>query len=268
METLGQCTAYGPLYSPIAARLSALGVDHPGDTAALNAMLSTNDVQPKTVTGMPIRFVDPDRSVLAYETRTHTHGEIVTRPNCWHDYFNALVWMTFPRAKAALNALHVEESRKHSGHGHRGALRDAATQFDESGIVVASADPDLLDLLVRREWRTLFWQRRREVMLRMRFLVFGHGLYDALRAPFYRICGRAALIEVDQAVIDANVGVQCAHVDPIIAERFASRCWYERPRALMALPLLGIPGVHAANECAEYYGDDVQFRPLPDSFEK
>jgi hypothetical protein len=257
---------HGLLFSPIAARLTVLGAERTAGVDELNGMLAAIEPRPSTSTGVPIRCVHPDRCALSYEERIFVHGEIVTRPRCWHDYFNALVWMTFPQIKAALNALHVDEARGNSDRGSRGALRDAATQFDESGIIVASADPSLLELLAKREWRPLFWERRRDVLTRMRFLVFGHGLYDALRAPFYRMCGRAALVEVDQRVVDADVGGQCAHVDPIVAERFAGRQCYPRPGALMALPLLGIPGVHAANACAAYYEDAVQFRPLPDSF--
>jgi hypothetical protein len=45
---------------------------------------------------------------LDYEMRIWARGEVVTRPDNWHDFFNALVWCTFPLAKAALNARHAE----------------------------------------------------------------------------------------------------------------------------------------------------------------
>jgi hypothetical protein len=126
------------------------------------------------------------------------------------------------------------------------------------------ANPVLLDLLHARRWHELFWQRRADVRACMRFLVFGHGLYDALRAPFYRMCGRAAFILADAAVIASDVLTQCRHADGVLAQRFRAGTWYPRPKTLMALPLLGIPGVSAASECAEYYLDTVQFRPPPD----
>jgi hypothetical protein len=34
---------------------------------------------------------------------------VATRPCNRHDYFNALAWLAFPHAKAALNAIHVRE---------------------------------------------------------------------------------------------------------------------------------------------------------------
>ncbi|MCC7081088.1 MAG: DUF3025 domain-containing protein [Burkholderiales bacterium] len=45
--------------------------------------------------------------------------------------------------------------------------------------------------------------------------------------------------------------------------QFEQHTWYPRPKALLALPLLGIPGVCAENEDPAYYDDSVQFRPPP-----
>jgi hypothetical protein len=220
--------------------------------------------RPLTAGGSVLRFVVPDAAAIGYEERIFTTGEVVTRPDNWHDFFNALVWMRFSQTKAALNALHVRIMRRGIAGNGRGPVRDAATQFDESGIVVASADSSLLDLLARRCWQELFWVRRADVVKSMRFLVFGHGLYDALHAPFYLMCARAATIEVERDVIDRDAVALCTHVDTTLAQRFAAEgAWYPRPRALLALPVLGIPGVTAASECAEYYADTEQFRPRP-----
>ena len=209
-----------------------------------------------------LRFVAPDRMRLGYEERVHARGEIMTRPDNWHDFFNALVWLRFPRAKRALNDVHLRFIRRSGTRAQRGPVRDALTQFDESGIVVASADASLLDLLAARRWKELFWTRRPDVVASMRFLVFGHGLYDALRAPFYGICGRAAVFVVDRTVIGSDAPALCSAVDPLLAARLAAD-YYPRPRALLALPLLGIPGVTADNASPAYYDDERQFRPPP-----
>jgi len=250
-----------PLYGAIARHYVALSGDALPDVGRLNDALVQAVVPPRNATGRRIRFVQPDASELAYEVRIHEHGEVATRPYNWHDFFNALVWMSFPQTKAALNALHVRHG-DHPGTG-RGPIRDAATQFDESGIVVLSSDAGLLDLLARRCWKELFWDHRAAVVAHMRFLVFGHGLYDALRAPFYRMCGRAALIEVPEDIVMSDVAGQCEHADAVLAQRFADGGWYPRPRVLMALPLLGIPGVTQESECQEYYEDREQFQPPP-----
>jgi hypothetical protein len=253
-----------PLFEPVASWLSRTAGAAPADILELNAWLAEIEPAPQSASGRTLKFIRPDGADLGYEERIFSAAEIETRPDNWHDYFNALVWMRFPQTKAALNALHVRQIRRTISGNGRGPLRDAATQFDESGVIAVSADPELLELLARRRWKELFWVRRAEVTRTMRFLVFGHGLFDALRAPFYRICGRTATLAVEPGLIDAAIGPLCAHVDRIIARRFTDESWYPRPRALLALPILGIPGVTQASETADYYEDTDQFRPPPD----
>lgn len=232
------------------------------DADALNARASVLPERPYiAATGRPIRFVVPDADPMAYEQRVHERGEVPTRPDNWHDLFNALVWMRFPRAKAALNAVHIEEMGPRGGSAPRGARRDAATQFDESGLVVLSADPALLSLLASHRWTELFWQQRQSVCRHMRFLVFGHGLLDALRRPFHGLCGRAVLIETDAALADAGIDAQASHADAVIAERFLRGDCYPRARCFTPVPVLGIPGVTPGNACRDYYEDTRQFRP-------
>ena len=100
-----------------------------------------------------------------YELHIAESGEVETRPDNWHDLFNALAWIAFPKAKAAINAQHAamlaeggeEEARR------RSPARDALTLFDEGGVVVASSSPALLRLIVDFEWKELFWHRREEL---------------------------------------------------------------------------------------------------------
>jgi len=253
-----------PLFGAVSDLLIQRTMLGPATCAQLNAWLEKTQPRPRTAGGHALQFVLPDSATIGYEERVFTKGEVVTRPDNWHDFFNALVWMRFAQTKAALNALHVRIMRRGIAGNRRGPVRDAATQFDESGVVVASADSSLLDLLTRRCWHELFWVRRADVVNNMRFLVFGHGLYDALHAPFYRMCARAATVEVEREVIDRDVVALCAYLDTVLAQRFAAEgAWYPRPRALLALPVLGIPGVTTESECAEYYADIEQFRPPP-----
>src|SRR5512141_1394542 len=132
-----------------------------------------------TSRGMPLRFVPPreatERERRYYEVRIAETGEIETRADNWHDLFNALQWLAFPKAKAQINAQHVAilaeggdaEAR------HRSPERDALTLFDEGGVIVASSSPDLLRHITAFEWKALFWDRRAELAQKMRFIAFG-----------------------------------------------------------------------------------------------
>src|SRR5690606_16516407 len=106
------------------------------------------------------------------------------------DWFNALAWLAFPRTKARLNRLHADAlaaqpdpgpdagaSNPGSARG-RGALRDAATLFDESGAVFACRDPALAAALRRLDWQALFVDGRERFGAGVGVRVVGHGVLE------------------------------------------------------------------------------------------
>ncbi len=214
-----------------------------------------------TGNGAPLSFVLPPSDESGYEERAWLSGEVATRPDNRHDFLNALIWLAFPRSKAALNRRHYAallESRR-QGSTVRGALRDALTQFDECGVLMAGTSPELWDALRAHRWRELFVERREELMRSMRLLVFGHASHDLLAAPFVGLCGKALFIEVEAAWLDLPASEQLAELDARLADSFDSRDF--SPHDWQPLPLLGIPGATAENERADYYDDARQFRP-------
>ena len=212
--------------------------------------------------GFPLRFECPNQQA-DYEQRAFRSGVVATRPNNWHDAFNALVWLTFPLSKRALNSAHVQARSTPTGEGNqRGKLRDSLTQFDECGVIVAGTSPALWQAICRHEWVEAFVSNRSELQATTRFIVFGHGSLDALRAPFVGLCGKAIFLEIaacDLVAIDAD---DLQTVDADLARRVASTNWQESScLSLQPLPLLGIPGATTDNEHADYYRDQRQFRP-------
>lgn len=174
------------LFEPIApwlARFNAPGVP---SRAALDVLLAETAPAAHSGGGARIRFAAPGEDEAGYEARIFTTGEVPTREADWHDFFNALAWCAWPRTKACCNRLHLDELRARAAAGlaGRGPRRDALTQFDECGIVVVSADPELPALLAAHEWEEVFWRRREALQRSTRFLVFGHGSWDQLRTPF------------------------------------------------------------------------------------
>ena len=208
--------------------------------------------------GQRIRFVPPRADGLVYECRILESGEVETRPDNWHDFFNALVWLSFPQTKTAISAAHVRAMQA-PGEA-RGTARDVLTHFDECGIVVLSSQPDLLALLRAFRWKELFVERRAEVVRSMRFVIFGHATYEQMLRPFRGLTAKAVLYEVDEAWLLMDGLAQRAAVDTLLAADWTSGR-YVRPRDFQPLPLLGIPGVTPDNEDPAYYDDTWQFRP-------
>ena len=248
-----------PLYDPLRRWLEQLppGLDGGPDTAALAALAERFPIPAPN--GRQIRFVPPRADDLAYECRIRDSGEVETRLGNWHDYFNTLVWLTFPRAKLALSAGHAQAMEK-SADASRGAQRDALTHFDECGIVVVSRQPELLDLLRTFQWKELFAERRAEVVRAMRFFVFGHATYEQLLKPFHGLTAKAVLHEVDEAWLERPLAEQIVAVDALLALELSSGR-YTRPRDFQPLPVLGIPGVTPDSDDPAYYDDTWQFRP-------
>ena len=247
------------LFAPQLARLDAARFPSRfPDCAALNALLEDCH---RNATGQAIRFVPAAFASphASYEARIFEAGEIATREHNWHDLFNALAWLTFPRTKHELNRLHCEHALGQSGS--RGAVRDALTLFDESGVFIACSDASLAQLLADFQWRALFVQRRADVQRHMRFFVIGHALQEQMLRPYPGVTGKAFILDCDAAFMHRPLPEQLCELD----ERTAQ--WISRPgalastRVLSPLPLLGIPGWDPANAEAAYYDNTNVFRP-------
>ena len=251
------------LFEPIAPRLARFTAPGVPSRAALDALLAEAAPTARSGGGARIRFAAPGEDEAGYEAHIFATGEVPTREGDWHDFFNALAWCAWPRTKACCNRLHLDELRARAAAGlaGRGPRRDALTQFDECGIVVVSADPQVPALLAAHEWEEVFWNRREAVQRRTRFLDFGHGSWDQLRAPFPGLCAKALHRVVDPAWLALPMPAALAETDAWLAARLAATIGDFGPRSLAPLPLLGIPGVTPDSESVEYYRDTRQFRP-------
>jgi len=210
--------------------------------------------------GMPLQFVRPVADDLSYEERIFTAGAVATREANAHDLFNALIWLTFPQTKALLNRRHVLALREQRS-AVRGPLRDALTQFDECGVIVAGTCPELWEAISAHRWHEAFVRRREELCRTTRFIVFGHASHEALMSPFNGLCGKAIFLPLDADCLAAIDATGPAVLDEHLARRLTSADYLRTPRDLQPLPLLGIPGATTENEAATYYADTRQFRP-------
>lgn len=227
--------------------------------ARLNALAESQGL--RNSAGLPLRFAVQHARCgqWDYEAGILASGQVPSRERNWHDLLNALTWLTFPRAKAVLNAVQCAELGTRRGTT-RGARSDAATLFDESGVLLVAADAELPDLLAARRWEEAFVQRRR-LWERARVYVFGHAVLEKLLAPWPGITAKCLFLRSDTLPAP---GAPADGLDVDLAEAWrAGRVG--RPADLFPLPVLGVPGWWPANGDPDFYRDAGVFRPLRDA---
>lgn len=212
---------------------------------------------------LPIRFVrQADLPAdTAYETFISNTGCVPTRDNL-HDFFNALVWLSFPRIKVQLNllqALEIKRARLQNAIVPRGKLRDAATIFDENAILLVTSNKELVSALREHEWGKAFITRRNDFARDCGVFLFGHALMEKLVSPYKAITGHAWIVSLDMNLdlegltlleklcrIDAHVALQLAN--GLSTSDFSP------------LPVLGVPEWWEGQDEA-FYLDVSVFRP-------
>lgn len=213
--------------------------------AGLNALAEEAGV--RTRSGHPLRFVPPRAADPYYEVRVFESGCVPTRPESRHDLFNALVWLAFPRTKAQLNAMHAAEIPRE--RGGRGRMRDLLTLLDEGGVIVECADPALVEMMQRFQWKQLFWDSRERVRKSLRLAVIGHGVLEKALEPWPGITCKA---------LPLGPGPQ---LDARAADFLAALPPHVTPGVLPVVPIYGYPDWHPQNGRADFYDDTRYFRP-------
>jgi len=229
------------------------------NTDVLNHVAADTGRRVVNARGQRIVFAAPRQVGAGFEARTFETGEVEVRFINWHDVLNALVWMTYPTAKAAINGRH-NQAQEQQIPGTRSPQRDALTHFDEDGVVVLSTDPALSGLIRGFAWKELFWNRREAVQKCMRFFLFGHALYEKALAPFVGMTGKALIFDVQPAVLGRGVEGLRAEVDRLTALHLWKPENLSGPRELAPLPVLGVPGWWPNNELAQFYDNADYFR--------
>jgi len=199
----------------------------------------------------PVCFVPQSElpAGMAYEKYIFDTGRVPTREGL-HDFFNGLVWHSFPLAKKRLNALQATQIARTGIQPVRGPARDSLTVFDENAALLQAPD-ELWNALAAKDWQRLFVDLRplwREAHL----VLFGHALMEKLvsarksmTAHVYRVsCASYSVAAIDHWL---------AH--DLNAEKLASKPFAH-------LPVLGVPGWWAGNEEPAFY-DDVSVFRLP-----
>lgn len=212
--------------------------------------------------GLPVHFV-PQSSLppnTAYEEFISATGCVPTRENL-HDFFNALIWLTFPKIKIRLNALQATEiERQCTGgqiHIRRGVVRDAATIFDENAALLVSRNDGLIEALRAHQWHKVFVSQRQEFNENCEIWLFGHALMEKLVVPFKAITAHVWALTVENDYFALSNEQRREWLDAKVALRLESGL---RTADFSPLPVLGIPG-WAEHQDDVFYADSAVFRP-------
>lgn len=204
----------------------------------------------KTSSVCPVQFVPQSElpEGQAYERFIYDSGRVPTREGL-HDFFNALCWMHFPRAKLQLNHLQATAIQLQGVGSVRGPVRDAVTVFDENACLIQL--PDVIwEALQARQWHAAFVAHR-ALWQDVQIQIFGHAAFEKLVQPYKAIT--VHLWRVPH-------GIPLLEWDAWLAQDLQAEKLAQKP--FLPTPVLGMPGWWAANEHPIFYADTQVFRPL------
>jgi hypothetical protein len=250
-----------PWYDAVRPTWEALGLDGEEFAGAFNrhaALLALRNHR-----ALPISFV-PQESLpegMAYEEFISATGSVPTRANL-HDFFNGLVWQTFPGIKRELNALQAAQIAAAGGNKARGPARDAATIFDENAallVVRASSEGRaLVDELRAHCWDAALFERRAMFGPDAQLWLFGHALMEKLVTPRKAITAHTRILFAPDAWFTLDTAAQRAWIDDTVAQLLRTEGL--STSGFTPLPVLGVPGWWPGQDQA-FYLDTTVFRP-------
>lgn len=197
---------------------------------------------------------------VAYEAHISASGQVPTRENL-HDFFNALVWLSFPRIKRQLNALQAAQIAAMGIGKSRGPARDAATIFDENAALLVVEDNEsgaaLIAALRAHAWQDAFVEQAHKFGQIAEVWCFGHALMEKLVKPYKAITAHTWVLMVDKTYFERDALARCAYVDQLVAAQLASHPLTTADYT--PLPVLGLPGWWPQQDQA-FYADQQVFR--------
>lgn len=217
----------------------------------------------RNAAGQPIRFV-PQASLpdgQAYEQFIGATGQVPTRANL-HDYFNGLVWQTFPLIKRQLNALQAAQIALAGVGASRGAARDGATIFDENAALLLVVDDAagrvLVDDLRAHRWHAALYERRAMFGPEAQLWLFGHALMEKLVAPRLAMTAHTRVVFADAAFFALPFEARRHWIDRHVAAMLTTDTL--TTSSFTPLQVLGVPGWWPQQDAA-FYANTAVFRP-------
>jgi hypothetical protein len=210
----------------------------------------------------PLKFVTQESlpDGVAYESHISATAQVPTRENL-HDFFNALVWLTFPKIKRHLNALQAAQIATLGVGKSRGPARDAATIFDENAAILVLENSQegqaLLTHLRDHQWHAAFMQQRNMFGEKAQVWSFGHALMEKLAKPYKAITAHAWVVWAEAEFFALNWKQRRAWLDEHIVTQLSTHNLSTADYT--PLPVLGIPAWWPQQD-ESFYADTSVFR--------
>lgn len=209
----------------------------------------TKESRPCSGAGVPLEFVPerlPSRKKLGferlYEPRIFVSGQVSTRPHHWHDFFNMLVWHSFPKTKAALNRRHFLAFDERAPFPWKTPVQartpeqDALTIFDEGGMIVLCSDLKLWKMVRDESFDVVFKKMQPSILASMRFFVFGHAVYEEMVKEHWNVVASALVVPCDETTLNSDLISQIN-----FADEHAAGVIGNRNQPLFTKSFVGVP---------------------------
>ncbi|MBI2792562.1 MAG: DUF3025 domain-containing protein [Gammaproteobacteria bacterium] len=195
---------------------------------------------------------------MRYETYVNLKRIVPTRPYSWHDFFNNLSWLTWPRMKSAIVKRACQESDK-AQVKERTSLQNTLAHFDECGVVICSDNLEIFEMIRLFEWKKLFFETQNLISHCIPIIV-GHGLLEKALNPYIGLTAKAIFLQVDKDFFQKDMQSQNKFIDQEMAKYILSATFPNSPQALHPFPILGWPQWHQDNHDENFYKNTAYFR--------
>lgn len=212
--------------------------------------------------GLPLCFITQEElpEGVAYEAHISATGKVPTRENL-HDFFNALVWLSFPQIKCQLNALQAAQIASLGIGKSRGPARDAATIFDENAalLVIENSEPgrQLLAQLQQHQWQAALRDSAPLFGVKVQVWSFGHALMEKLVQPYKGITAHSWVVWVEPEYFNLSSEEQSKWIDVKVSSQLQQHNLSTNDYT--PLPVLGVPTWCDGQDVA-FYQDKSVFR--------
>lgn len=213
-------------------------------------------------------FLSQDRSIKfvqqndtsSFERKIYVDREIMTRANNWHDFFNNLTWILWPKLKWAIIKRYVEDNDVNDSNNQRTTRQSFLAQLDECGVLLITSQPEIAQDIIDHQWERLFYLRK-DRLENLQVHLFGHGLLEKGLNPYLGMTGKALILLVDQGYFQLSEQSRVEMADEVLSNFILSEKCFSTPKQLQPFPILGLTEWFQGNHTQSFFKNIRYFRP-------